>query len=645
MTSHQDSLTTRADIESLVRSLFEPVRRIYSPTGAGITLDLSDARSPLDARMEMLVRPLWGLAPLAAGGGHFAHWDRLREILAAGTDPSHPDAWGEATDRDHRLVEMASVAAGILIAPHELWEPFNHAQQAHILASLRHAEVSLPHDNNWWFFRVMVQLALRRIGARVDVDAETQALNRIDRFVREAGWYTDGSRRGQPDRADWYSAYVFHVYGLLYAWSGLGSEARSEQFRERAALFAGQLCQWYAPGGEALPFGRSLTYRSAQAAFWAMLAAADVEALPWGQTKGIYLRNLRVWQPVMANHGELVPPGYVVASNTLVEEYTSAGSPYWAFKAFLALLAGPHHGFWLADEQPLPESAGPVVQTVPGLILSRDHHQVLALSSKQMSSHHDGGVAKYCRFAYSSACGFSVDAPGIDGQPVSDSTLTLTDTGDATRVRRDTTLFRISGDVGLSTWKPWSDVVVHTALSGSAPWHTRVHLVTTSRPLIATDWGFAVDANDATVDFVESDQSSVSIDANGLRSGITQLRGPPRLAGVRQGATGTNLLVHEPLIPMIQGNLDPGTHIIVVQVLAGATSEPLAESNVPNSQIDHMLRLLRHQQRRHRWSWLTVRSGRRFLGRTRAAMGRRSLHWRKRVRRLIDTRSSIPRAE
>jgi len=622
VTPDQDSLTTRADIESLVRSLFEPVRRNYSPTGAGITLDLSDARNPLDARMEMLVRPLWGLAPLAAGGGRFDHWDRLREMLAAGTDPGHPDAWGAAADYDQRLVEMASVAAGILIAPNELWEPFNQAQQAHILVSLRHAEAALPHDNNWWFFRVMVQLALRRVGAHVNVDAETQALNRIDRFGREAGWYSDGARRGAPDRADWYSAYVFHVYGLLYAWSGLGSEARSEQFRERAALFAGQLCQWYAPGGEALPFGRSLTYRSAQAAFWAMLAAADVEALPWAQAKGIYLRNLRFWQPALTNRGELTPPGYVVASNALVEEYTNAGSPYWTFKAFLALLAGPHHGFWLADEQPLPEMAGPVVQTVPGLILSRDHHQVLALSSKQMSSHHDGGVAKYCRFAYSSACGFSVDAPGVDGEPVSDSTLTLTDAEGVTMARRDPTLCRIEGDVGLSTWKPWPNVAVHTALSGSAPWHTRVHLVTTSRPLVATDWGFAVDANDAKVDVVEGDQCSVSIDANGLRSGIAQLRGPARRAGVRRGAAGTNLLVHEPLIPMVEGRLDPGTHIIVIRVLAGITGERLATASVQDSQIDHMVRLLRQQQRRSRWSWFSIQSCRKLLGRLRAAARR-----------------------
>ncbi len=56
-------------------------------------------------------------------------------------------------------------------------------------------------------------------------------------------------------------------------------------FKERAILFAQDFVYYFDEDGEALPYGRSLTYRFAQGAFFSALVFADVEAIPWGQVR------------------------------------------------------------------------------------------------------------------------------------------------------------------------------------------------------------------------------------------------------------------------------------------------------------------------------------------------------------------------
>ena len=70
------------------------------------------------AELEGFSRPLWGLVPLAAGGGEFDGWELYRHGLTNGTDPHHPEYWGDPADRDQRLVEMAAFGLGLALTPH-----------------------------------------------------------------------------------------------------------------------------------------------------------------------------------------------------------------------------------------------------------------------------------------------------------------------------------------------------------------------------------------------------------------------------------------------------------------------------------------------------------------------------------------------
>ena len=73
-------LATRADVARAIEDLYLPLVPYYSEGGARVRLDMAGTtfdRSAAD--LEGFARPLWGLAPLAAGGGaDFVDWAIFR---------------------------------------------------------------------------------------------------------------------------------------------------------------------------------------------------------------------------------------------------------------------------------------------------------------------------------------------------------------------------------------------------------------------------------------------------------------------------------------------------------------------------------------------------------------------------------------
>ena len=586
-------LRTRDDVARAARDCYEPLLAHLSPAGARVRLGSTGTSfDPVAADLEGFARPLWGLAPLRAGGGRFGHWDRIRAGLVAGTDPDHPEYWGPIVDHDQRAVEAAAVGTALLLAPEEVWDPLDEPGRASVAAWLAGVDRCAIRPNNWLFFRVLVDLGLARVGVGYDPAAHAEALDGIDRLYLGAGWYRDGP----GGRFDWYGAFALHTYGLLYAASGLGDPARAGRFAQRARRFAHDLVHWYAPDGAALAFGRSMTYRFAQAAFWGALALADVEALPWGQAKGLYLRNLRHWstRPIADRDGVL-SLGYGYANPLLVEGYSSPGSPYWAMKAFLALAAPADHPFWQADEEPLAGDGDPVVQVGPAMVLSHDAEQVLAVTAGQeVAGWLSDGLAKYQRFAYSSHFGFSADADRPDGGGTGDSTLWLTD-GDGNRRRRGTPVdVEHVGDLVASRWRPWPDVVVDTVVWGRAPWHGRAHRIRSGRRLVVEEFGFALglapDRAGGATHHDEAGPGVAVVTSPRGRSGLVD-RSDRRSGQVRAAAPNTNLEWPRTRVPSLRGPIGGGTHDLVCVVL-GSGPEGVAAWDDPPEVPAGVLRLL-----------------------------------------------------
>ena len=567
-------LRTREDVEHAATDLFTPLLPHFSEGGARVKLGsagvwFSDGAEEL----EGFARPLWGIVPLVMGGGRFEHWDLYRRGIASGTDPEHPEFWGWA-ERDQRMVEMAAIGFALAFVPQHIWDPLPPRVQDSLVTWLDRINQFPPFLNNWQFFRVLVNLGLHRVGRPFDETANRESIGLLESYYQDDGWYHDGP----TDHADYYVAWALHVYGLLYAAARDSDPELAARYRERARLFARDFQHWFDPRGAAIPFGRSLTYRFAQGSFWGALVLAGEEALPWGRIKGLYLRHLREWatHPISDRDGVL-SIGYGYGNLLMHEPYNSSGSPYWAMKFFLALAAPADHPFWRAEEEPLGPLAEPSTQRCAGMIISRTETQAVALSGGQTETLYSNGPAKYAKFAYSSLFGFSVAVHETRRHHgCHDSMLSLREASGSWRIREESEERLIEEGLIFARWRPWPDVTVETVLTGSAPWHLRLHRIRTSRKLWSAEAGFAlawdgVEPGGSGFEKLGDLSSPLARSPYGV-SGVRDLRGE-RSGAVQPALPNTNLIARRTVIPVLYARHEAGTHLLCCAVMAADASE------------------------------------------------------------------------
>ena len=187
--------------------------------------------------------------------------------------------------------EMAVFGLGMAIAPDSFFFSLPKPAQDTLYRWLQQINQLKMPKNNWVFFRVLVNLGFERCGLPWDRSRVDEDLALIDEHDEGDGWYYD-----YIDQRDYYVPWAFHYYGLAYAGIQKHSE-RAAIFLERAKRFAPDFACWFDDTGEALPFGRSLTYRFAQSAFFAALAFAGGKGdqIGFGEMKHLLLGNMRKW--------------------------------------------------------------------------------------------------------------------------------------------------------------------------------------------------------------------------------------------------------------------------------------------------------------------------------------------------------------
>lgn len=564
-------LRTRSDVVAAMRDLYLPLTPYYSEGGARVRLDMAGAHfDRASADLEGYARPLWGLAPLAVGGGAgFVDWALLRRGLANGTDPQHPEFWGWCQDADQRLVELAAIGFALSLIPHLLWAPQSAAAKKNIAHYLHAAYGKHFVSSNWMWFRMMIGRGLQAVGETIDTALIAAYETKLDALYLDRGWYLDGDTR----RADHYVGFALEFYGVVYSRIG-GDPARAKVLRERADAFAPEFLRWFADDGGALAYGRSMTYRFACAGFWSALAFAGQQSLPWGQIKGLVLRHLRWWskQPIAHRDGVL-SIGYGYPNLHMCEPYNSAASPYWAFKIFAFMALPETHPFWTAQEEALPPANGVATQRHPGLILFNTPGNVIALASGQEENRRwmRMGPEKYCKFAYSSRYSFCVESDARQfGAGSFDNMLAFSSDGRHFSVREGNRIAKVADKLLYAQWSPVEGVVVDTWLMAAAPWHVRVHRIRADRAYQICEGGFAIERPDGGPGGpIEQAAGVASVfnatDVSGLRDlGSTVAR----TGRVMETQPNSNLTVAKASVPQLVGGIEAGETVLVTAVLA-----------------------------------------------------------------------------
>lgn len=570
-------LRTRADVERAAVQLIEPLVALFSPGKARLHLGDTGAVYPADiAQMEAYSRPLWALVPMMAGGCKaaeplFAIW---REGLLHGTDPSHAEYWGDIGPFDQRMVEMAVMGMALCLIPETFFFSFPKPVQDNIHAWLMQINQHEMPGNNWVFFRVLVNIGFMKNGLPYDVNRLETDLALIETHYEGDGWYFD-----YPDQREYYTFWAFHYYGLLYAHVMQDHDAeRCHLYRERAKKLAPRFALWFDEKGHALPYGRSLSYRFAESAFFAMLALDEqqTDEVPYGVMKHILLGNMREWfqKPIFTRDGVLTI-GYGYPNLIMSEGYNAPGSPYWAMKAFAVLALPEDHPFWQAEERPFENAPAQFLEPHARLLLTRakDGSHVQAFAAGNHGEGHAHDEAKYEKFCYSTAFAFSVPkSTSRLMQGAFDNMLAFSETGFMWHARYGVRRYELLPDRVQFVWEPFRGVTVDTTLYPVGEWHIRVHRIQSDRALIAAEGGYAIarEMDGCGIHSEADDMHALAQGAWGI-SGIRAIQGYTR-GEVIMPEPNTNLLHNRTALPTLHANIACGETVLVCAVLGAVTN-------------------------------------------------------------------------
>lgn len=571
-------LRTRDDVQHLLNDLLAAVSPYTQEGKSGIDLGNTTTHYGKEiAKMEALSRMLWGIFPLLAGGGECPDLPFYINAIRFGTDPQHPQYWGEIRDFDQRCVEMAAFGVGLALLDKRLLNHFSVQEQQNLADWLNQGRDAIIPNNNWNFFPIMVQMGFKQAGMPWDKSAVAARFALMETYYLGEGWYSDGP--GRP--RDYYISMAFHYYGLIYAQNMADVDApRAAVLRERAQQFAQDFITMFSASGAAVPFGRSLTYRFAEAAFWSAAAYSKLNVFTPGIVKGVILRHLRHWlkQPIFDRDGVL-SIGYHAPNLAMAEDYNAPGSPYWACKLFLVLALPQDDAFWEAEEAPLPELANARCIPHASQILTRDaagQHVVMLTSGQIELNNFVNTEAKYTKFAYSSQFGFTIDRGRFGlNHAGCDSLLMFSENDGYFRGRRDCAETHITESMIYSRWLPWHDVTVRTWLIPCGDWHLRVHHVENQRPLTSAEGGFAVIQEPATLTEISLDRRSVTVSArNGISRIVCLDDVAPRNADTVVTPPNSSIMFAETAsVPLLTGALPAGSHWLITAICASATQD------------------------------------------------------------------------
>ncbi|KAF7191672.1 hypothetical protein HII31_07174 [Pseudocercospora fuligena] len=506
----------RADVVRAAIALIEALHQYKSPKCARIKIATATGAgfSETAAQLEGFARPLWVVADLLSAE-EASEATRLKlqtwiKGLKVGVNPRSPEYWGDVSSFDQRMVEMESIAYALLTNHKAFGLQDDEKARSELIIWLKQINNHDMPKTNWLWFRVLVNLALVK---SLDVPLDhvkshiDKSLQILDTFYLGEGWSSDGLWCEERRQADYYSgSFAIQFAQLLFVRFAADYDSeRTMRYKQQARQFAIGFWRYFGPDGAAIPFGRSLTYRFAFAAFWSALAVAGVDDLPApldsaGAVKELLLRHLRYWaqKPDIFNTDGTLSIGYAYPNMYMAEDYNSPQSVYWSLKSFVVLGLDEKHPFWTCEEQPYPEIGNSIREVKllwsPRHIMcnTAEHHFLLS-TGQSTNKHFRAREAKYGKSAYSSAFAFSVPCGSYSEQIAPDSTLAVARNGeeDTWKVRYDpydvTTENQRAGSeyvpVLRSFWRPWKndDLVIRTTLFPPVKawpgWHIRVHQI------------------------------------------------------------------------------------------------------------------------------------------------------------------------
>lgn len=255
--------------------------------------------------------------------------EALRDGLVAGTDPGHPEYWGEPAAFDTRIVEASDIALGLWIARDRLWPMLDETQRERVLDWLRAATRQEVFQGVWQLYSLLTARIVNALDGSTEQNTRRvrTAYERFEMQYRGDGWYAD-----VPKGFDFYNAWGIH-YALFWI-DQVDPEWDRERIHGRLAEFAGFYKHLFSPHGVPL-MGHSLCYRLAAPA---PLVAASL-VVPKAVSPGEAMRALdATWSYYIARgaigQGRLTQ-GVCADDLALLDGYSGPASCSWSLRSLI----------------------------------------------------------------------------------------------------------------------------------------------------------------------------------------------------------------------------------------------------------------------------------------------------------------------
>jgi len=492
--------------------------------------------------------------------------------ILAGTDPKHPEYWGDIVDLAQHLVEMAALAWGLYLSRHLIWDRLSAKEQRQIAAYMFQCTKVKYHQNNWLLFNVITNAVLKKLGmpySQKQIDANLLACDHM--YIGE-GWYRDG----RLNRIDYYNAWGFHYYYLLWViLDGDSNPELAERYKERTRQFVRDFRYFLAGDGSTPCFGRSMIYRFgfvSPVVLGQQLGCLDITA---GEVKTMCNAVLKFFfsHPILTDSGHL-SMGFLRPCAEMIEHYSCGGSPYWAAKAFNILMIPPEDPFWSAREAPLPIHQGSYSKALPkaGFLLVGDrktgHVQLVNQKSYHDKSEYND---KYTKFAYSSV--FSYEARQIYDNFNCDNVLQFSADGINFRQRCEMEPLYCARGFAASKY-PLHEVdpagVAHTSILVKDDFMINLHLVESTKPLVFKEGGYPLGFDDGAPTIVSAPGAEAAY-KDGKLTFIRNLAGYTRqfpAQGFADDVNGSNVRCRQSVVPAL-GHEGRAEKLMLVSLVCG----------------------------------------------------------------------------
>lgn len=391
---------SRSYYESLLYDLLKPFVNLYDEAESSIIIpnEIEVSYDTRTMRLESFSRSLLGWSMLP---GHEDIKRVIFTMIKNGINSKCNKYWGEIYDNDQKIVEIFPILL-YCIENRNLFESLFDEQSRNNLQEwcLQINKVQVP-INNWQFFIVLVNTFLRILGLKYSKNSIEHAFENIEKMYIGDGWYSDGNSL----QRDYYIPFALHYYSLLYA-KYCPEDKRSITFIKRSTIFSKSFMLFFSNSGNAIPFGRSLTYKFAQVAFWSIYSnfIEDKEVL--SVIKGIIERNIKWWmsQKIFDSNGFL-NIGYCYTNQFMSEFYNAKGSSYWCLKSFIFLLNSSDY-FFKIDSSKL-ENKNNTRRYIPAIfstIMFHQGHSYMFMNGQKCNNEFGNTEAKYEKFLYTTHC-------------------------------------------------------------------------------------------------------------------------------------------------------------------------------------------------------------------------------------------------